>query len=136
MVENIQQRLGGIETDEHRQPEVLVHINKLNLTSRKHKFDRTHQIKNFYFITLFRNEADIINMSEAQTSITLPKFLGNPSETHFRTNLSRTSRHDEVTCWPRAIRYLLRTYTTVSAMGEVLEDLRNVRQKAEKVEEN
>lgn len=61
--------------------EVLVHIKNLNLTLRKHTFDWTDQIKIFYFLIRFMNEAARLKMSEAQAYIALPTVLADPSQT-------------------------------------------------------
>ena len=115
--------------------EVRIHIKNLNLTLKNHTFDGNDPIKIFDFLSRFVNEADMLNMSEAQAFIALPIFLADPAETQFRTNLSGASRHGGVTCWTEAIQYLLRTYATASAMRKFLEDLRNIRQGEDEVEE-
>ena len=116
--------------------EVRVHIKNLNLTMKSHIFDGNDPIKIFDFLTRFVNEADMLNMSEAQAFIALPTFLADPAETQFRTTLSGASRRGGVTCWPEAVQYLLRTYATAFAMREVLADLRNIKQNANESEES
>ena len=72
-------------------------------------FDGTDPIRVFDFLARYVNEADMLDMTEAQAFIALPTFLSEPAETQFRTNLSGASRHGGITCWPEAVQYMLRT---------------------------
>lgn len=76
----------------------------------------------------FANEANMLKVSEAQDFIPLPIFLAELAGTQLCTSLSGASRHGGITSWPEAVYHLLRTYATTSAMSEVLENLRNIRQ--------
>lgn len=106
--------------------EVMVYIKNLNLTMKNHTFDSADPIRIFYFISPFLNEAYMFNMSEAQSFIVLPTFLGGPAEIQFRINISRASRQGGITGLPEAIQCLLPFYATSSAMYEVLYYIRNI----------
>lgn len=94
-------------------------------------FNGVYLIRIFDFLTRLVNEADKLNMSEAQAYVALPTFLGDPTETEFRTSLSGGSSHGSVTCWPEAIRYLLRTYARPTEMREALKNIRPIHQRDE-----
>lgn len=49
--------------------EVWVHIKNLNRNMKNHKFDGTEAIPDFYFLVLFVNTADMLNMSEVQAGL-------------------------------------------------------------------
>lgn len=83
--------------------EVTMHIESLNQTMKNHTFDGTDPIRIFDYLTSFVNEVCMLKRSEAQTFIALPKFLADPPETQFRTNLSGASRHGGISCWSAAI---------------------------------
>lgn len=110
--------------------EVRVHITNFNLTMKNHLFNGKDPIKIFDFLTHFVNEGDMLSISEVREFIALTTFSPNPAEIKFRTNLSGAYHHRGITLWPEAIQYLLRSYTTASAMREVLEDLFKVKEKS------
>ena len=78
----------------------------------------------------------MLAMSAAQEFISLPTFVTDHAQTQFRTNRSGGLRRGGITCWPKAIQYLLRTYATAASVQEALESLRNIRQASTEAEEN
>lgn len=108
----------------------------MNPTLKNHTSDVNDPINNMDFLTRFFNEADILNMPEAQAFIVLPTILADWAEIQFRTKLVWASRRGGAMCWPEAVHSSSRTYATTSAMRDVLQDLRNVRQKAYEIEES
>lgn len=65
--------------------EVFVHIKKVNLTFKDNVLDGNDPIKIFNFLIRFVHDADMFNMSEAQTCIALHTFLADTAETQPRT---------------------------------------------------
>lgn len=59
-------------------------------------------------------------ISEPQALTSLPTFVADITETQFRAKLSQASPQGAVTYLPEATYYLLRTYSTASAMRELL----------------
>lgn len=110
---------------------VRLHLNNLTLTMKNHTFDGNDPIDIFDFLIHFVNEADMLKMSEA-----LPTFLVDLADTHFRTNFSGASHRGGVTCWPEAVKYLVRTYGTPSAMREDLYDIRTIEQQDNELKES
>lgn len=108
---------------------VFVYIKNLNLTLKKHVLDGNKRIKIFDLLARFFNEEEVMKMSDAQSFMDLPPFLGYTADTQLRTNLSGASRHFVITCWSEAIQYLLRAYATTYSMGEVIKDFRSVKRK-------
>lgn len=88
---------------------VSFHMKILNLKMINHVFDGNDTVKIFEFLTRFLNEAEVLNISQPQAFIAIPRFLADRSETQFRTNLSGSSRHIGEAYWPKAID-LLPTY--------------------------
>ena len=54
--------------------------------------------------------------------------MSDPEETNFRKSLGGTSRQGGVTCWPEAVKHLLRTYATPASMREAMDNLPSVLQ--------
>lgn len=77
--------------------EVYVHINNVNITLKNDVFGGNEPINIFDLLTPFDNETDMLNISETQEFIALPTFLVYHAENQFSTNLSRASRHCEIT---------------------------------------
>ena len=69
-------------------------------------------------------------MSEAQAYIALPYFLrGNAEEQFNSVRGSSSSKEGSVTCWPRAVQYLLRSYATATSIQEAIIDFRDISQR-------
>lgn len=99
-----------------------------NITLESHVLDGNTFIKNFDLLTRFVNRDDMLNISASQAFIALPKFLADPANSQFRTKLSGEFLQGGIKGWPEAIEYVLHTYAITFAMGEGLEDFRNVKQ--------
>lgn len=65
-----------------------------------------------------------------------PIVLADDADSHFSTNLKCASRRGGVTCRPEAVQYLLRKYETLSAMREVLDELRTNKHQENEFEES
>lgn len=63
-------------------------------------------------------------------------LLAAPADTHLLTNLSGTSRRGGVACWPESVQYLTLTYATLSAMREILDDPRTIKQQQNELEKS
>lgn len=61
-------------------------------------------------LTNLASEVDTLNMFKVQAHISLSTFLTDASKTQFRTNMGGGWHQSAVTCWPRAIKYLLLMY--------------------------
>lgn len=108
---------------------VEVHIKNLNIILKNQVFDGNYPITIFDFFTCFVNEDNMLNIAEEKALIDLPNVLADPPEIKFRANMSGASHKVVITCWTESIQYLLRTYAPAPAISDVLEDLRNVKNK-------
>lgn len=108
----------------------------LNHSLKSEVIDGNDSIKIFYFLTSFVKEDRIFHFSEAKAFNTLPKFLADPAETHFRTKLIGASLHGGIRGLTEAIKYIFRTFSTLYAMCEILNDLLNVKQKGTEKKNN
>lgn len=86
--------------------DVRVQIKNLNLKMSNHSFDGTDPIPVLDFLDSIVNDADMLNMLEAQAFIAFQKILAYPAEMKFCTNLSGASHHGGITCWLKTIQYL------------------------------
>ena len=78
--------------------EVRTHLKNLTLTLKSLAFDGDDPIMIFDFLTRFVNEADMLNMSEAQAFVARPAFLKSDAEDQFKENLSGAASLGGVTC--------------------------------------
>lgn len=118
----------------HQTPQKLELISRPWTSPKKPHVWRVISHKYLLFLTSLIKEAVILNMSEAEYSITFPTFLFNPAETQFRINLSKASSHGGIVYWPKSQHYIFRTDASTSAVRHVLKDLFKVKQKADEKE--
>lgn len=66
----------------------------------------------------------------------LSTFLTDPTETQFRTDISASSQHGVVRCWPEVIKYLLCTYETLTTISDASENLQSILQAEDELGED
>lgn len=105
-------------------------IRRMNVTMLKQKFSGEDPILVLDFLARFVQEADVLEMSEAQAYVALPYFLSGMAEDQYNS-VRGSSRASEggVTCWPEAVHYLLRSYATGTAISQAIVAVRDTKQK-------
>lgn len=121
---NRRQKRSGKETGKVRD-----HLKRLGLTMKDASFNGDDPILVLEFLTRFADEADTLEMSEAQAFVALPYFLKGQAATLYRSTKSASSRRGGVSVYPEAVQYLLRTYATPSAIREAVQTVRSMAQK-------
>lgn len=107
------------------------HIKRLQLTLEECSFDGGDPILILEFLSRFADEADTLEMSEAQAFIALPYFLKGNAASQFRSVKTTSSRASGgVSAWPEAVQYLLHTYATPCAIREAIQVLRSISQRS------
>ena len=110
------------------------HVRRMQLAARDLSFDGSDPILILRFLARFIEEADMLEMSEAQAYIAVTYFLKGEVLRQFRAATYANSRDGGITCWPEAVQYLLRSYATNAAISQALLDLRDTRQKSGETE--
>jgi len=105
------------------------HIKQLDIKLNQQHFSGDDFILILEFLTRFVREANINEMSEAQAYLDLPSFLQGFALSQFES-VADTAYADDggVTCWPEAVKYLLRSYATSNAVREAVLSLRDLSQ--------
>lgn len=75
-----------------------MHIKKLNITMENLTFDGTDPTHILDSVARFLDEADMLNMFEAQSFIYLQTLLVAQVDAQFRSILSGSSRHGGISC--------------------------------------
>lgn len=102
-------------------------LNKIEPTMRDHKFSSEDPVSVFDFLTRVVKEAYTLGMSEGQLIVCLPHLLTTNVAQHFRS-ASSNSRSGGLVCWPDAVKYLFRTYSTEQSVRKAVEHLYNILQ--------
>ena len=110
--------------------EVKHQVTRMALTLRNYTFSGEDPIMVLDLLRRFCDEANTLNMSEAQAYVALSYFLKGFALDQFQTvKDAYAASEGGVTCWPEAVQYLIRSYATSNAIGEAIISLRNIRQK-------
>ena len=100
------------------------------LTLRNYTFIGEGPIMVLNFLRRFCDEANTLNMSEAQAYVALSYFLRGFALDQFQTvKDAYAASEGGVTCWPEAVQYLIRSYATSTAIREAIISLRDIQQK-------
>ena len=119
----------------HQTGKVWDLIKRLEVTMKDYCFTGGDPILIFEFLNRFVDEADMLDMTEAQAFITLPYFLKGYAHEQFRTiKDASTAAEGGVTSWPEAVQYLLRSYATSDIISSATLALRSLRQKFDETE--
>ena len=110
------------------------YVKRIEYNLKKFRFDGTDPIKILTFLAKFVEEADILRMSEAQAFIALPTFLSGQAQQQFNAVCGASFEEGGVSCWPEAVQYLLRSYTTSANINEAIARLRSTIQSADETE--
>ena len=105
-------------------------VTRMALTLRNYTFSEEDPIMVLDFPRRFCDEANTLNMSEAQAYVALSYFLKGFALDQFQTvRDAYVASEGGVTCWSEAIQYLIRSYATSTAIREAIISLRGIRQK-------
>ena len=112
-------------------------IRRMAYSLEEHLFTGEKPILILDFLARFCDEADTLEMSEAQAYVALPYFLKSTAKDAFKAT-KNTSRGEDggVTCWPEAVQYLLRSYATPNAIRGAITALRELKQRSHESEEH
>ena len=107
--------------------EVKRHLKSLEISLKEHTFSGKDPVTVLNFLTRFVEEADTLEMTEAQALVALPKFMSGSAELQFRASRNG-ARSGGITAFPEAVQYLLRTYATPSVLREAVNAVQDIRQ--------
>ena len=102
-------------------------LKNLELTMKEHKFSGEDPILVFDFLGRTVEEADTLAMNEGQLVICLPHLLTKTAAERYRSIAPR-ARGGQMTRWPEAVQYLLRTYGTDREIQQAVEYLEGLHQ--------
>ena len=105
------------------------HIRRMEITLRDHSFSGEDPIKVLEFLAAFRDEANTLEMTEAQAYVVLPYLLRGPAKEQFVAVKGSVAGDGGVTNWPEAVQYLLRSYATNGAIRQATLALRDTKQR-------
>lgn len=102
---------------------------KLELKLKERILDGLGGVSVFDFLrSLLRNE-DLAGMREAQVYLTFPRMLKKAAYKHFVAIRDCSAAEEgSATCWPEAVKYLLRSYSALQAISLVVSGLRDLTQ--------
>lgn len=97
-------------------------------------FDVSGPVVVLEFLNSLTDECDTLEMSEAQAFIAVQYFLKGDAYALFRSSKAISRSTDEISCWPEAIQFLLKTYATPSVLREAMIHARKLSQGAKEPE--
>ena len=103
------------------------HIRRMEITLKDYMFGGDDPIKVLEFLSKYCEEADTLEMTEAQAYVVLPYLLKGSAKEQFNAVKGTLAGDGGVTNWPEAVQYLLRTYATNSAIREAILALRDTK---------
>ena len=105
------------------------------LTLRNHTFDGGEPILVLAFLRHFMDEANTLDMNEAQAYIAVPYFLkGFALDQYQAVKDAYSANKGAVSCWSETVQYLLISYVTSNAIREATLSLRDMRQNSGETE--
>ena len=110
------------------------HIKRMEITLKDYSFDGQDPIKVLEFLSKFCDEADTLEMTEAQAYVVLPYLLKGSAKEQFNAVKGTLAGDGGVTSWPEAVQYLLRSYATNGAIREATIALRDTKQPEDETE--
>ena len=103
---------------------------RMALTSRNYTFSGEDPIMVLDFLRRFCDEANTLKMSGTQAYVPLSYFLKGFAQDQFQNfRDAYAASEGDVTCWPEAVQYLIRSYATSTTSRESIITLRAIRQK-------
>ena len=109
------------------------YIKALDITLQDYKFDGSDPIMVFDFLTRFVEEADTLNMTEAQAFIVISHYLKGEASNQFRAN-KNGARSGGVSNWPGTINHFLSTYATPDAISRAVSSFKDISQRQKETE--
>lgn len=98
----------------------------MELSLKEHRVGGTVPIRNLKFCNRFLNEANVLDMSQAQAHLALRKFLqGFSQEQYEAVNQPASAEEVSIPCWPEAVKCLLLSYETISVISEEMLGIKN-----------
>ena len=88
-------------------------IKRMALTFRNHTFDAEDPINVLAFLRYFVQEANRLDMNEAQAYIAIPYYLkGFALDQYQAVKDAYSANEGGASCWPQAVQYLLKSSVT------------------------